>query len=315
MLTSLQPGELSRIRHEEIAHKIRKESFSHLVELLSITSPVKTVEQPRFDLSQLKTSSVDERKPTKEMCGLCTHYYDKSSVVYRVANYRILAQLKAWNYPLEGKRYAYPSFTYSTSKLCCFCAQLISDYDDGEQAEQSQLLKRPSTSSSVVSRLTHASKSTTKSKSAANVDIMRYPIEQNKIKFAKVTLRKDLAKLQKCYQSTVSDNYGARNCVTYPYVHLSKTLRELDPWWELDFSDFKNIHSVQFVLAQLVKNISSGPVFVCFLTQPIGFENPFLEHVKQQAVLWTELQPVSTSSNDFGVSVSFCSSRPRLDLA
>jgi hypothetical protein len=63
----------------------------------------------------------------KGKCELCTMWYDRKSIKYKVPNHRILALRKQWGYNQTGTRYSSASYLYGNSKLCVFCAQLFSN--------------------------------------------------------------------------------------------------------------------------------------------------------------------------------------------
>eukprot|EP01041_Mallomonas_annulata_P012937 gene12937-27296_t len=71
--------------------------------------------------------------------------------------------------------------------------------------------------------------------------------------------RTNIAILKKTYQSSIVDNLNANNAITEPYEKGSRTRLEVDPWWEIDFG-----------------------------SNPIGFENPFLEELKTDCIAYKE---------------------------
>ena len=66
-----------------------------------------------------------EKKLHKRQCGLCQLFFEKSSVIYKVPNHRIMDLQKQWKFPREGRRYNTASFIYAMTTVCTFCSQLF----------------------------------------------------------------------------------------------------------------------------------------------------------------------------------------------
>ena len=265
MLSSLKVGELSESRYSELVHRIRRDSFDSLTNQITIVSASNIPKQVNkaIDINSIKVTNIFERGTNKEICGLCNYYFDKSSVIFKVPNYRILAKLRKWNIKRDGKRYDYPSFIYSSSFACSFCAQLLCD---SLEDEENDLLHKDSQKLKL---------SNPKSFHENNeIDVFESPTK-TKIGFSKITLRSDLSINQKCYQSSTVDNYNANNCIIIPYEIPSKTVREADPWWELEFQDFYHIHSLHFVSINPIKQFEQD-IHVFVFDKPIGFDDPFI---------------------------------------
>ena len=89
-----------------------------------------------------------ESKSNKTMCEMCSMYFDKSSMEYRVPRHRIIDYQKLWNYHgIQGRRYESASFLYSMVKVCTFCAQFFEDDRDLKELSQMDSVSSPATHS------------------------------------------------------------------------------------------------------------------------------------------------------------------------
>jgi len=92
--------------------------------------------------------------------------------------------------------------------------------------------------------------------------------------------RTNVAVGRRAYQSSEVDEMGPENCITVPYLKSSRSRREADPWWEIDLGRPFHLHSLSFnIMAQKAQNTE---VHAMLLKKPMGFEEPFLEKVKQK---------------------------------
>lgn len=101
-----------------------------------------------------------------------------------------------------------------------------------------------------------------------------------------VLSRSDMAPGNRTYQSSTVDNMHAELAITHPYTKHTRTRREVDPWWELDFSRRHHVDSVS--LKVLTGHSAKLYVSVLLLSKPTGFEDPFLDSVIPRCVAWKE---------------------------
>lgn len=98
--------------------------------------------------------------------------------------------------------------------------------------------------------------------------------------------RSEIAANQRAYQSSVVDGYSADLAVAARGLHnsssssvlISKTRREADPWWEIDFGRPQHLHALSFLISTGIQQ--RLPVTVLLLSRPVGFEDPFLDSVR-----------------------------------
>jgi hypothetical protein len=132
-------------------------------------------------------------------------------------------------------------------------------------------------------------------KAAAKAE--RERVTKYKLEIKTEVQRSNLAMLDldcRTYQSSIVDNMDSTNAVTVPYHLWSKTRREVDPWWEIDFGGRdRNLSAISFYSNMMSKeNIS---IVVLLLKKPVGFENPFLDKVQRDSAAQFkefELSPV-----------------------
>jgi len=204
--------------------------------------------QNRINVSVPRSLPPYQKSPNKNRCAMCTMWFGKSSVSYEVSNHRLIALRKKWKSLKDGRRYECASYVYGLVYVCVFCAQLFDEGYDVKQSVEEVLLK-----------------------------------EAEKETIIKTTLlRMNIAQNKKVYMSSVVDGMSADRAVASKVTTGSKSRREADPWWEIDLLSTHHIESVEFV-------INGGlqieiPVAVLLLKRPVGFENPFLDSVKRDAV-------------------------------
>ena len=68
---------------------------------------------------------------------------------------------------------------------------------------------------------------------------------------------------------------GAKNAVSPPYSVGAKTRLETDPWWELDLSRTRHVHSVRFVVVPKVHRRMT--LLAMCLPRPLGFQAASLD--------------------------------------
>lgn len=263
----------------------------------------------RIALDEIKTSGTHEKKESKIDCSLCRGYFERSSVKYRVPNHRIIDLQRSWNVKLEGRRYQSGSFLYSTSCVCVFCAQLFHDVkemdlqntnssyvslgDDGDPFAKSQTIDTKdsiSTSHAFVGGGDTGGMRDTQQQQGKATD-------NESLVITTVIERRNVAPGMRTYQSSEVDNFDASCAISYDNERdaskFSKTRREVDPWWEMDFGRQINLHSIEFVIR--AGTMQRLLVTVLMLKRPIGFEDPFLDSVKAQAITLKEfVVPEST---------------------
>ena len=94
----------------------------------------------KINLDEIPISLLTEKKTCKDQCALCKGNYDRSSVMYRIPNHRIIDLQKSWNYVREGRRYQSASFLYAMTTVCVFCFQLVSHLPENERNVHSNSL-------------------------------------------------------------------------------------------------------------------------------------------------------------------------------
>ena len=249
----------------------------------------------KIDLDSIKITRAFEKWPHKEQCACCKMYFSKDSVTCKVPNHRIVDLKKSLNVVIKGQRYETASYLYATSNVCVTCAQFfdsvvsMSDTQDLTSLGSSQSVGALGSVASVRSDVGRRSSSTPRKEA-----VLAPPkISGDKLSITTELERKNVALSTldcRTYQSSVVDGMEATNAVTVPYLGCSKTRREVDPWWEVDFGGRdRNIHSISFY-SNLTSN-SDISLTVMLLCKPIGFENPFVDSVVSQAVQYKEFQP------------------------
>lgn len=220
----------------------------------------------KIDLEAIQSTPVYHKTEGKEQCGMCKMYYRKDSVKCRVPNHRIIDIRRALKYPVDGQRYNTASYLYASSCVCTFCAQMFSDlYDPHEKKVKA-------------------------SGDLANIDRVEKLHIQTQIKRANTAIDK------RTYQSSIIDKMHSDLAITIPYNLWSKTRREVDPWWEVDFGQPENIDSLTFDFYS--HNLADCSIYILLLQKPMGHENPFLDQLITRAVQTSEHRIVGNSSNN-----------------
>jgi hypothetical protein len=205
----------------------------------------------------LKVSSSEERTNSKEKCGLCTHYFDKESVVNSISNYRIQELRKQWNAVTssDGKKHNYPSYKYSTSKVCCFCSQLFLP-DERNVSSKNSYSKEMSVAVGLAYTNSNYDNESVSSSVITDMEmketepISSIPILSENAKHE--VLRTDLTLPRSsyhpvsavCYQSSLVDSFHPEKAITPPYLVPARTRRQVDPWWEIYLNQIFNIYSI-----------------------------------------------------------------------
>ncbi len=256
----------------------------------------------KIDLDSIKITPAFEKWPHKEQCACCKMYFSKASVTCKVPNHRIVDLKKSLNVVIKGQRYETASYLYASSSVCVTCAQFfdavvsMGDVQDLASLGSSQSIGSLGSMGSV--RSTESSRSRLRKEAAgarqkAFGDKLSITTELERANVALSTLD------CRTYQSSIVDEMGAPNAVTVPYQGFSKTRREADPWWEVDFGGRdRNIHSISFY-----SNVTSKDgitLTVMLLRRPVGFENPFLDSVVSQAVQYKEFQLLPFEAGEWG---------------
>lgn len=238
---------------------------------IEIEGSTYTFERPpallaKIDLEAIQSTPVYHKTEGKEQCGMCKMYYRKDSVKCRVPNHRIIDIRRALKYPVDGQRYNTASYLYASSCVCTFCAQMFSDLYDPHEKKQKA------------------------SGDLANIDRVEKLHIQTQIKRANTAIDK------RTYQSSIIDKMHSDLAITIPYNQWSKTRREVDPWWEVDFGQPENIDSLTFDFYN--HNLADCSIYILLLQKPMGHENPFLDQLINQAVQSSEHRIAGTSTNN-----------------
>ncbi|RYH28889.1 hypothetical protein EON65_10480 [archaeon] len=206
-------------------------------------------------LLDFKVTMAYEKSLTKEKCNLCQLYFNRNSICYKVPNHRIYSLRREWSktkngFDKQGRRYESASFLYQSTTVCCFCSQFFTQLPDEVPGDP-------------------------------NRD-GGYKILNPKDTGAKLTVgtevsRQNVALARHVYQSSNVDNKLAELAITPPYSQTSKTRREVDPWWEIDFGRYYHVHSISFDVN--VGARQAWEVYVMLLDKPVGFNDPFLDHM------------------------------------
>ncbi len=205
---------------------------------------------------EFRISYAYEKHLSKEKCGLCKMYFNRHTVKYKVPNHRIHELHKKWkggNGGLEGRRYQSPSFLYTTTIVCTFCSQFFWILPDEmpEEVDDELALLKPKPPGP-------------------------------KLEFETEIERTNIAEGQKTYQSSMVDNKLPGYAIMPPYELTSRTRREVDPWWEIDFGRSQQIQSLSCEVLVGIRQLIHVHVFL--LDKPMGFEDPFLDNMKKRNV-------------------------------
>lgn len=202
-----------------------------------------------------------EKGLMKEKCGLCKMFFHRNSVNYKVPNRRIFALERKWNVKREGRRYTNAAFLYKMVDVCCFCSQFFKIMPEDLPV----------------------------------LDPKEPPPKPMKLDIKTMVERTDIAHGQRAYQSSSVDGRTADMAVQQPYEKCARTRREVDPWWEVDFSRSYHVHSLSFLISTGKHQKLRASVFL--LDKPYGFEDPFIDGIKNKAsASITEIIPESDQS-------------------
>lgn len=275
-----------------------------------------SVERPpahlaKIDLDSINYTPAGEKWPHKDQCACCRMYFHRESMITRVPNHRVVDMRKKMGVPMEGQRYRTASYLYANSLICVLCTQLF-DYPEeepespkalrisrGHVDDDNSLASSTSSVDSIASRHSITEQRfQRRSMLTPHKDLIKKKIQKAdaakignyKLEIKTSLQRANIAMLDagcRTYQSSIVDNMNPANAVSVPYHAWSKTRREVDPWWEIDFGGRpRNVHSISFLSNMASKdNIS---IMVLLLKRPVGFENPFLDKVVSEAVQYQE---------------------------
>lgn len=109
----------------------------------------------------------------------------------------------------------------------------------------------------------------------ASIDFSLQKPEANPLVVTTVVERTNVATNQRAYQSSDVDGHTADFAAAEPAGKVSKTRREVDPWWEVDLGRSQNLLSVSASISTGIKQ--SIHVSILLLPSPLGFEDPFLD--------------------------------------
>jgi len=208
-------------------------------------------------------------------------YFEKTSVSYKVPNHRIMDLQRKWKYKREGRRYNTASFIYAFETVCAFCSQLFNNEVEVESRKGLPDIE-----------FTKSPKKTMKEFETVASPSPDHNMIKTEIK------RQDIALGQRVYQSSTVDDLDATIAVTpneTQYVHTgSKTRREVDAWWEVDFGRPQHVHALSITLATAIQ--IPLKVRVLLLNGPLGFEDPFLDSVTKKAIITKDFELESGKS-------------------
>lgn len=221
---------------------------SSLAPTLSSFSTAKNLENIKSSVSLAFVKGM-----MKEKCGLCKMFFHRNSVNYKVPCHRIIETERKWGIVKEGRRYENAAFLYRTVHVCCFCSQFFRLLTEEIPEEP---VKAVSTTLDV-------------------------GLDKMKLEISTKLERTNIATGQRTYQSSVVDHCISDNALREQLV--ARTTREVDPWWEVDFSRKFHLHSLSFLLSTYKRQKMT--VFVFLLDRPYGYEDPFIDSIKVKAVL------------------------------
>jgi len=229
--------------------------MSTLLNDSSSLAPTVTSSSTAKNLENIKSSVslAYEKGMMKEKCGLCMMFFHRNSVNYKVPCHRIIEMERKWGIVREGRRYENAAFLYRTVHVCCFCSQFFRLLNE-------ELPEDPVKAVSTT------------------IDV---GLDKMKLEISTKLERSNIAPGQRTYQSSVVDN-----CISSNALHeqlVARTTREVDPWWEVDFSRKFHLHSLSFQLSTYKRQKMTVLMFL--LERPYGYEDPFIDSIKSKAVL------------------------------
>eukprot|EP01040_Poterioochromonas_malhamensis_P004383 gene4383-4699_t len=246
----------------------RLHAIAYELETDSLPSPTKiefrgssndSVSEASTNQQELKVSYPFEPSLSKERCNLCRLHFSCETVTYKVPIHRIMELKKIWDEKskkaekYEGRRYNFPSYLYTTTSVCLFCSQFFSTMPEERQPVPPK----------------------------ADLSVLNKVEPGPKLEITTELQRTNIAERKKAYQSTEVDYKYAEYAVSPPYNDMTRTAREVDPWWEVDLGRKYSLESITFEI--LVGIRQTIDVYVFLLDKPIGFENPFLDKMLQQS--------------------------------
>lgn len=199
-----------------------------------------------------------EKGLMKQKCGLCKMFFHRNSINYKVPCHRIIETERKWGIVKEGRRYENAAFLYRTVLVCCFCSQFFRLLT--EEMPEEPIKAVPA--------------------------ILDVGLDKMKLEISTKLERTNIAAGQRTYQSSVVDNCISDNALQGGQL-VARTIREVDPWWEVDFSRKFHLHSLSFLLSTYKRQKMT--VFVFLLDRPYGYEDPFIDSIKAKAVLTKSL--------------------------
>jgi hypothetical protein len=235
-------------RIQSIAYELEAEGSSFLAASAASKSAPSTA-----PIQEFKISYPFEPSLSKERCSLCKLYFNSDTVNYKVPIRRMMELKKSWdsksesNY--EGRRYNFPSYLYTTTSVCLFCSQFFSTLPNERHASPPKV----------------------------DIDVLQRRTPGPKLAITTSIERTDIAQGQKAYQSSEVDYKFAHYANSPPYDCMTRTKREVDPWWEIDFARKYNLMSLSFsILIGIRQKIE---VYVFLMDRPVGFDDPFLDNI------------------------------------
>jgi hypothetical protein len=220
-----------------------------------VEAPPPTEVVSRFQ--EFRVSNAFDKALSKERCGLCKLYFRRDTVNYKVPNHRIHELQKKWqgNDKLEGRRYSCPSFLYTTVIVCSFCSQFFSIMHDQLPEHTNDALQST---------------------------VLKTTTSGPKLVLATKVERSDVAQGKRTYQSSTVDNKFSSFAVLPPFDLMARTRREADPWWEIDLGQTMQLIDLSFEIIVGVRQHLH--IFISLLPKTLGFEDPFLDNAKRQAL-------------------------------
>ena len=220
-----------------------------------------SVDESQFKTTKNKNEWIQSLTPAYEKtlmkvkCGFCKMFFHRNSVGYKVPNHRLYDLQKSWGVKKEGRRYTNAAFLYRMAEVCTFCSQFFALLPEEHKPVHDDACK------------------------------LEGPIKLN---IQTEVKRSNIAESQRAYQSSEIDRKGAMNAVTPPFSMESRTRREADPWWEVDFGRQFHVHTLSFHVSTGIRQKLVVSVFL--LKKGYGFEDPFLATIANKAVIKKEFR-------------------------
>lgn len=167
-------------------------------------------------------SSIDKAK-----CELCLGYFPLASVSACSTMKNVVLKKREWGIEMQGKRYSAASFLYSRANLCVFCAQLLGPpeaRDDLESGSVASPLGRHAGTRSEIDRIPGPA--------------LPPSVPEENLAFGKAA-----------FMSSLCDGLGPELVVDGAWSnrpkHCCRTMREMEPWWEVDLGQLCPIGQVR----------------------------------------------------------------------